>query len=207
MTEMTVTEVEPISKTRSRVYVDGTAAFILYKGELRKYQIREGGELTEDVWQELQTEVLPKRARLRAMNLLKGRQYTQRQLMDKLLLGGYSQEMAQEAVDYVKSYHYVDDARYAYDYISCRMGSHSLKEIEQKLLQKGVCREVIRSAVEELAGDGFVSDEEAMIRRLLEKKHYSSEHASEKERQRMYGYLYRKGFSMDTARRVMEEMD
>ena len=202
---MTVTEIRPISKTRSRVYLDGGQAFVLYKGELRKYQIREGEELDEETQQELYTQVLPKRAKLRAMNLLKNRQYTERQLMDKLLLGGYDQETAQKAVDYVKAYRYVDDSRYACDYISCHMGSHSLKEIEQKLLQKGVDRQLIRSAMEELEENGFVPDEEEMIRKLLEKKRYSAEHASEKDKQRIYSYLYRKGFSIDTARRVMEE--
>lgn len=202
---MTVTEIRPISKTKSRVYLDGAQAFVLYKGELRKYQIREGEELDEETQRELYTQVLPKRAKLRAMNLLKNRQYTERQLMDKLLLGGYDQETAQEAVDYVKAYRYVDDSRYACDYISCHMSSHSLKEIEQKLLQKGIDRQLIRSAMEELEEDGFVQDEEEMIRKLLEKKHYSAENASDKDRQRIYSYLYRKGFSIDTARRVMEE--
>ena len=98
---MKVTGIEEVSKKRTRVYLDGTFAFVLYKGELRKYQIREGMELEEEALWELQTKVLPKRAKLRAMNLLKNRQYTEKQLMDKLQLGGYSQEIAQEAVEYV----------------------------------------------------------------------------------------------------------
>lgn len=202
---MTVTRIEEVSKTRSRVFLDGTFAFVLYKGELRKYQIAEGREMEEKHLQELQTQVLPKRAKLRAMNLLKSRQYTEKQLMDKLLLGGYSQEIAQEAVSYVKAYHYVDDARYAYDYILCRLESHSLKEIEQKLMQKGIGRELIRSAIEELAENGSAPDEEALIRSMLKKKHYAAGETSEKEKQRIYGYFYRKGFSLDLVKRVMQD--
>ncbi len=73
---MTVTGIEAISKSRSKVFLDGEFAFVLYKGELRKYQMKEGSELQEDILEELQTQVLPKRAKLRAMNLLKNSQYT-----------------------------------------------------------------------------------------------------------------------------------
>lgn len=202
---MIVTGIEAISKTRSKVYLDGAFAFVLYKGELRKYQIAEGEELQEDILEELQSKVLPKRARLRAMNLLKSRQYTEKQLTDKLLAGGCSRELAEDALAYVKSYHYVDDARYAYEYISCHMGHHSMKEIEQKLLQKGISREVTRSAAQELAENGMLTEEETIIRRLLEKKDYSGKETDEKEKQRIYGYFYRKGFSLEVVRRVMEE--
>ena len=202
---MKVTGIEEVSKKRTRVYLDGTFAFVLYKGELRKYQIREGMELEEEAIWELQTKVLTKRAKLRAMNLLKNRQYTEKQLMDKLQLGGYSQEIAQEAVEYVKSYHYVDDARYAYDYVACQAERRSRKEIEQKLMQRGIRRELIGSAIEALEADGFVPDEAAMIRRLLEKKQFTWQEADDKGKRRIYAYFYRKGFSPELVRQVMED--
>ncbi|MBO5093737.1 MAG: regulatory protein RecX [Lachnospiraceae bacterium] len=202
---MTVTGIEAISKTRSRVYLDGDFTLVLYKGELRKYQIVEGKELAEETLQELEKEVLPKRARARAMNLLKSRRYTEKQLTDKLLAGGYSRELAENALAYVKSYHYVDDARYAYDYVVCHMERSSMKEIEQKLMQKGIDREITRAAAQELAENGMLAEEETMIRRLLEKKHYDLREADEKQKQRIYGYFYRKGFSLQTVRRVIEE--
>lgn len=202
---MTVTGIEAISKTRSRVYLDGEPAFVLYKGELRKYRISEGEELAEAALRELETEVLPKRARARAMNLLKSRRYTEKQLTDKLLAGGYSREIAGDALAYVKSFHYVDDAGYAYDYIVCHMERHSMKEIEQKLMLKGIGREITRAAAQELAENSMLIEEETMIRRLLEKKHYNPEEADEKQKQRIYAYFYRKGFSPQQVRRVIEE--
>ena len=38
---MTVTKIEPLSKTRYKVYLDGQFAFTLYKGELSRYHIAE----------------------------------------------------------------------------------------------------------------------------------------------------------------------
>ena len=205
---MTVTEIEEISGKRSRVFLDGSFAFVVYKGELRKYEIEKGKELEEEILDELQNKVLPRRAKLRAMNLLKNRQYTEKQLTDKLLLGGYSQEIARVAVDYVKSYRCVDDYQYAYDYLACYMERRSRKELEQKLLQKGISRETIDSAAGDLARDGRVPDEEALLLGLLEKKYNKYDgngKISDREKQRIFAYFYRKGFSLELIRKVLKD--
>ena len=205
---MTVTEIEEISGKRSRVFLDGSFAFVVYKGELRKYEIEKGKELEEEVLDELQNKVLPRRAKLRAMNLLKYRQYPEKQLTDKLLLGGYSQEIARVAVDYVKSYRYVDDYQYAYDYLACYMERRSRKELEQKLLQKGISRETIDSAAGDLARDGRVPDEETLLLGLLEKKYNKYDgngKISDREKQRIFAYFYRKGFSSELIRKVLKD--
>ena len=76
---MKVTEIEAVSKSRAKVYIDDKFAFVLYKGELRSFQIREGEEVSEEDYRNILEEVLPKRAKRRAMNLLKSREYTVRQ--------------------------------------------------------------------------------------------------------------------------------
>ena len=67
---MLVTQVTELSKSRSIVYIDQEFAFVLYKGELRLYHIKEGQLLSEEDYRTIMQEVLPKRAKLRAMNLL-----------------------------------------------------------------------------------------------------------------------------------------
>jgi len=202
---MTVTKIEEISRARSRVLLEDFTELILYKGELRKYGIEAGKELEEDVLEELRTQVLPKRAKLRAMNLLKNREYTEKQLTDKLLLGGYDEETAREAVEYVKAFHYVDDDRYAYHYLACHMGRHSGKELEQKLLQRGIGRDRIRAALSKLEEDGVAADEEAVIRQLMKKKYNPDGKISDKEKQRIFAFFYRKGFSSEAIRKVCRD--
>lgn len=202
---MKVTAIEAISKTRSRVFLDGTFAFVLYKGELHKYGILEGEEVKEEDLKELLLQVLPKRAKIRAMNLLKSRPYTEKQLTDKLLMGGYTPELAQTALEYVKSYHYVDDEQYAYDYITCHMEKCSRREIEQKLLQKGISKEQIGRAMEQHMEYRELPDEKEMIFRHLEKKALIGKKLDEKEKRRIYGFFYRKGFSQEAVRQVLRE--
>ena len=81
---MRVTEIEELSKARSRVFIDNEFAFVLYKGELRSYHMVVGKEIDQKDYEDIVGKVLPKRAKLRAMNLLKNREYTVKQLHDKL---------------------------------------------------------------------------------------------------------------------------
>ena len=41
---MTVTKIEEVTKAKCRIEIDQEFAFVLYKGELRMYHIREGEE-------------------------------------------------------------------------------------------------------------------------------------------------------------------
>ena len=67
---MRVTKIEELSKARCKIFIEQEFAFVLYKGELRLYRIREDEEITQADYQEIMEKVLPKRAKLRAMNLL-----------------------------------------------------------------------------------------------------------------------------------------
>ena len=67
---MVVTKVEAVTKTKYKVYIDGQFAFILYKGELSRFHIAEDQELSQEIYEKIRTEVILKRAKLRAMHLL-----------------------------------------------------------------------------------------------------------------------------------------
>ena len=191
---MIVTQITELSKSRCKVYIEQEFAFVLYKGELRLYHVAEGKEIAENDYKEIMNVVLPKRAKLRAMNLLQKKAYTEKQLQDKLKEGWYPQVIIDEAITYVKSFHYVDDLRYATDYITCYEGRKSLKKIEQELIQKGIAKGVLQEAIRNWEENGGEQDEMVMIQALLEKKHYSSE-CDMKEKRRVYAFLLRKGYS------------
>lgn len=200
---MLVTQIAEASKSRSRVYLDGQFAFVLYKGELRQFQIKEGQELSAESYQQIMTQILPKRAKLRSMNLLQSRDYTKRQLEDKLRQNDYPQECIEEAVAYVESYGYIDDRRYTRDFIEYNIQTKSRARIEADLMRKGIAKDLIREAFDELENMGVEQDESAMIRDLLQKKKYCPDTATKQEQQKMYGFLYRKGFSPEA---IMREL-
>ena len=114
---MIVTEIRPVNKKRSRVFIDGQPAFVLYNGELSRYHIREGEELPQAIWDEIMNEVLVKRSRKRALNLLLKSEKTRNQLVEKLRTDGYPPEIAEQAVAYAESFGYIDDSRYVCRYL------------------------------------------------------------------------------------------
>lgn len=204
---MQVTRIEEINKSRSRVYLEQEFAFVLYKGELRRYRIKEGEDLSEKDYEAIMTEVLPKRAKLRAMNLLQKREYTTAQLRTKLKLGGYPEAILEEALEYVASFHYTDDLRYASNYIRCNENLRSRKRIEQDLLGKGIPKEMICEAWTEWEKLGGAQNEEEMIRRLLTKRGYDASAADYVRRQKEAAYLLRKGFSAECIRQVLRDWE
>ena len=57
-----VTQIEEISKTRVRVFLDDASAFVVYRGELHSFHIREGEELSQESYRSIMEEVLPRRS-------------------------------------------------------------------------------------------------------------------------------------------------
>ena len=200
---MIVTKIEAVAKNKYKVYLDERFAFVLYKGELRLYKIKENQPMEEKDYTAIVKEVLPKRAKLRCMNLLKSRAYTEKQLCEKLRQGEYSEEIIEEAVAYVKSFGYINDRQYAEDFISYNLERKSRRRMEQDLLAKGVDSGIVREIFERLREDNEEMDEYAMAKELLRKKNYDPEIATNKEKQKMSAFLYRKGFNMDTIRRAL----
>ena len=201
---MKVTGIEPYSKTKYKVSLDGKFAFVLYKGELSRFHIRKGEELSEETQQKIYSDVLLKRAKLRALHLLSDMDRTENALREKLRLGLYPQEIIDAAVEYVRSFGYLNDARYAENFVRSRQGIKSRREIRAQLLQKGVPSELIEDAFEACGEEGGEAD---AIRRLLEKKRFDPVCADEREIQRLYGYLARKGFSYKTVRQVIQNYE
>lgn len=210
---MEIISITEITKQKSRILLDTEESFVLYKGEIRMLRLKENSELSEEDYNKIVRGILPKRCKMRAMNLLKERSYSSYSLRRKLIDGGYPERVIDEAMDYVTSYGYVNDLEYARAYIVSRQGSKSRNEIKKKLLEKGISGslsdEAYRLLGEEREEYGEESDreiEEELIRKTLKKRGFCN--ASEYEdRQKMLAYFYRRGFSVETVRRVMGEFD
>lgn len=200
---MIVTQLTDMGKGRYKVYIEERPAFVLYRGELNRLGIREGEEVTEGTLREIREEILPLRAKKRAMNLLQKREYTSAALREKLRDGEYPEDCIEEAVAYVESYGYVDDLRYARDFIVYNLDRKSRMRIEQDLMRKGIRKDMVRAVFEELEEEGTRQDEASMVRSLLEKKKYDARTADGQEKQRMYAFLYRKGFHADVINKAL----
>lgn len=202
---MLVTEVVKHNEKKYKIYVDYEFAFVLYKGELHKYGIKKDEILSVSVYRQLVDEILPKRAKLRAMNLLTKRPYTEQKLREKLEEGLHSDACVDIAIDYVKSFGYLDDEAYAKDYIAYHMSTLSRKAMQQKLLQKGIDADLIDSCLDELCELEGSRAECEQVRRLFEKKYHAVIPTDYVEKNKMIHFFLRKGYSMSVIKQVLEE--
>lgn len=200
---MTVTEIKAVTKQKFQVELDGQETFVLYRGELSRYGIEEERELSPEVYRELVEEVLTKRAKLRAMHLLQKMDRTKADLRRKLEQSGYPVQAVEAALDYVESFHYIDDARYAAMYIENQKSRKGMARIRMELVQKGVSSEIIQQAFEEAEEK---TDSRSVIRQMLEKKRRGEGPLEEKEKQRLYGFFMWKGFSSSDILAVFREL-
>ncbi len=106
---MTVTEIVPVDKRRSKVILDDDFTLVLYRGELKRYFIEEGSEISEEVYQEIVKEILYKRARERVLFLLKSSDKTEQELRRKLKEGFYPQEVIDYAIHFLKEHRFIND--------------------------------------------------------------------------------------------------
>ncbi|MCL2865848.1 MAG: RecX family transcriptional regulator [Lachnospiraceae bacterium] len=197
---MVVVEIVEISKTRFEIILEERLSFILYKRELSRFAIEVGREISAEDMELIKTEILQKRAKKRALHLLEKRNRTEDNLRRKLAEGKYPEDVIDVAIDYVKSFSYLDDASYALRFIRGHMYRKSMREIKVLLQKKGIdlktLEEAIASCYDEVA-------EAKAIRYLVEKKRYDASTATQKDRNKIYTYLMRKGFSYDCVRSVL----
>ncbi len=200
---MTVANLKELPNKRFRITLDDGFAFVLYKGELSSYGIFEGSILSDEQLKEITEELLPKRAKIRAMNLLKARPYTEKGLRDKLSDGDYPEEAITAALDYVKSFGYINDTQYALDYVNTYKDRKNRMQMFAELQRKGVDKDLIEQAFAEELSDDPESYEKEQILKFLQKKHYDPETATFEEREKILAALYRKGFSAELCRKVL----
>ncbi len=198
---MMIVKLTSCSKSRVKVWLDEEKpAFVLYEKEIKQYGLKEGQDLSDLLYAEILENVLIKRARNRALYLLADYGRTEWQLRKKLQEGFYPEEAINAAVDYVKEKHYLDDTYYAENFAENRTKRKSRKMVEQELIRRGIDRETITAAFENLEGD-----EKDTIRSLILKKYPDPEAVEPKDAQKLMRSLLSKGFRMDDCRAVMDE--
>lgn len=198
---MEITKIQALTKQKYRIFLDGESAFAVYKGELSRYHLEEGAVLPPEVYEELVNRVLKKRATLRAMHILERTDKTEAQLRRKLEESEYPKEAVESAIAYVTSYGYLDDRRYAEHYIERKKQGKGKARLKMELVQKGISREII----EEVLESTDFGETREMIRQIILKKRKTDIPMNEKEKQRLYGFLMRKGFSSSDILAVMRE--
>ena len=206
-------------KKKLLVWSAGEVQFACYAKELAAFEVEEESEWPDENWECLKQDVLLPRAKRRVLYILQSAARSEAWLRDKLKEEYYPEDVIEQTLEYVKSFHYVDDKRMAESYIRCRIKQKSKKEIEQKLMGKGIAKEIVRAAFETVEAEyaEYENEEECLelkaIRKFLRKKGFYSLEEQEKEieykefsyeeKQKLAAALLRRGFQMNYIKKVL----
>ena len=162
------------------------------------YGLRDGMELEGEQLDALENAVNVRRAFNKASELLSHRDHSEKELLLKLRQKGYG-EGAEEAIEKLKGYGYVDDCRFAKSYASelSRLKHFGKRRIEQELMKKGVDRSVIAEVLEETK---FDAEELAW---LINRKYYRNLN-DEKGVQKTINALIRAGYTFSQIKEALE---
>ncbi len=168
---MLITGIERKGKQKFRFFIDGEYGFFLTISELRIYGLDElvnvlptdgaaeglSVYMKNETFVNIREEVVLPRGKKYALSLLSDRDYSVASLKHKLETSGYSAEDCEEIINYISSFNYLSDVRYALNFIRMKEKSKSRNYIENQLLLKGVSRSDINEAFD------LVSEEHSQL--------------------------------------------
>jgi len=143
-------------------------------------------------------------ARAYAFLLLKFRMRSENELKVRLKQKGFSEELTQSTVSFLKDKKFIDDHVFAKGWVFSRLKRpFGLRRIKQELVQKGVAKEVIQDALA-LVKEHY--HESQVVSQLAKQRFSRLEDVDPlKAKARVYGYLMRRGFSPDVIMEVIRD--
>ena len=237
LSAMFITNIERLPRKKNRIYIDDEYAFMLYDRDLTAYGLdrcivsdsqdtfETDMDIPDRLFEKIMKETVLRRAHQKAVALLERMDRSETELRRRLKLDMYSESVTDETIAWLKSRHFLDDARFAESYIRGHIESSSRQELTSRLLAKGVPKEVINSAYdaccEELSfspADGSPTysgstdpaagnAEKLAAVKTLRKKLGSGKNLTPKERMNVIGYMLRKGFRRNDIMSAFDELE
>lgn len=202
---MKITKIEPQqNENRVNIYLDNKFAFGTFKEITYKYNLKEGMDIDQTFIEDILKTEEQKKANNYALNLLKYRWRTKKEIRDKLILKEYDENIVEETILYLKKYDFINDKRFAETYAREKVENKKLGNyrIKHELYNKGVSQEIIDEVLENYSYDEY---ERALE---LGKKKIKSYKNDDKQAiyRKLGGYLQRRGYSYDCVSRVLREL-
>lgn len=139
-----------------------------------------------------------------ALHLIEFRDRTEKELREKLVAKGYNEEQIEDTVEFLKSYGYIDDKRYASCFISdaINLKKWGKIRIRAELVRKGIDREIVDFSIE----DAFMEIDEDRVLTQMQSRFKDSDFGNMKERVRIFNFFMRRGFTPDEIKGAMNKM-
>ena len=180
------------------LFSDGSSLFLL-KDIIIKTGIFKGDKISQDALKEIYRESRALEAERRALNLLSHSMHSHANLKLKLLQRGFEEEAVETALMRVNELGYINDAEYAQEWVLSRIARHPEGRflLLSNLIKKGIDRELAQSTIDRLySREKELEGVQKILAKITKRKTIT--------RDELYSKLYRKGFSYEIIRAVLE---
>jgi len=188
---------------RVNIYIDREFAFGLTKEIQLKYGLYEGMEIDKRFIEEVLLEEEKLKAKNKALKFLSYRQRSEKEVVDKLKKEGFSQEIIDKTVEFLKGYNLIDDLNFAKNFVmdKSNINKYGPERIKYELYMKGIPESIINKSLE------YYDDEYSVALELARKKinSYKNDNKSAIYR-KLGGFLQRRGFSYECILKVLREL-
>ena len=149
------------------IHIDGEYRMTADSDFVSSLGYAENYDINEEELAVLERAVSSRRAFNKATELLSRRDHGEKELLIKLRQKGFKEE-AEEAIEKLKYYGYIDDRRFAENYVKelIRIKHYGKRRVEQELYRKGIDREIISEVLES------AEFPESELVSLIERKYY-----------------------------------
>lgn len=187
---MLISYIEKKGRDKVKITLADGDRFIISERDWNSFGAKAGEEIDEQLLAKLYREYMLPKAKMRVLNLLKVRDRSRGELIQRLRMDGYPDGVIRPAIQYAEGYHYIDDERFARNYIEYRGTSKSRRELEYELAAKGINLHDLSESE-----DGVkLPEDKTAIRHLIRKRWGEHPAPEAKEKERMMRYLARHGF-------------
>ncbi|MGE5532077.1 MAG: regulatory protein RecX [Bacteroidota bacterium] len=168
--------------------------------------LRVGQSLSPETQDEIRQASALQEAKVAAVKALGTRARTRSDLQQRLLRRGLPQQAVTQTLDWLADRNYLDDEKYAHQrWQSLSQRKLGSRAIYQKLLLEGVPRAVAEQVM--AAQDGALDETEQVLELARQRNEGLKKLPWLQRRQRLYGYLARRGFAAEAVSEALARLD
>lgn len=205
MSKITSIEIQKKNKNRVNVYIDDEYSFACDAELIYKQGLHKDNEINLNSIKGIIYEDDIIKCKNLAIRILERSYKTEKEIKDKLIDKGFSEQIILEVSKVLKKYDLLNDDKYTDMYIKDRIKNQGRNKIKYSLIKKGISEDLIEEKLEKLN-----CDDEKNTAYILGKKKYYILIKREKDKlklsQKLFRFLMGKGYNYEYTSEVVKRI-
>lgn len=202
---ITKIEVGKRNKNRVNIFINEDFAFSCSADLVYYHKLTKGKKIDLELLNAIVREDSYLKGKNEALKILEKAYKSEKEIVEKLQNKGYEVDIIGKILDFLKSYDFINDEKYAEMFIKEKIKDKSKNQIKYLLLRKGINKELIQDKLENIDS----SLEREVAYKLAEKKYHriiKMEKNSYKINKKIGEYLAGKGYNFDIINSVLNTL-